>query len=85
MGGADAVADDQFLEGFFYTQLKVDAVCKLVTASRLSSGLGPPCSGCRRAFFDLLRLYLLWWTTRGDLAQDLQTLDALAASRRTAE
>ena len=34
----ETVFDDQFPEETFLTQLKADAVCKLFTAGRLSSG-----------------------------------------------
>ena len=81
----DAVFDDQFSEDTFLTQLKVDAVCKLVTAGRLSSGYAASLLGItRRAFFDLLQQYHLPVVdyTEADLAQDLQTLRTLAASRQ---
>ena len=38
----DTVFDDQFQEEAFLTQLKMDAVCKLFTAGRLSQFRGTP-------------------------------------------
>jgi len=81
----DTVFDDQFQEETFLTQLKVDAVCKLFTAGRLSSGYAASLLGItRRAFFDLLQQHHLpvIQYTEDDLAQDLQTLRTLAASRQ---
>ena len=81
----DAVFDDQFQEETFLTQLKVDAVCKLFTAGRLSSGYAASLLGItRRAFFDLLQHHHLpvIQYTEDDFAQDLQTLRTLAASRQ---
>ena len=81
----DAVFDDQFQEETFLTQLKVDAVCKLFTAGRLSSGYAASLLGItRRAFLDLLQQHHLpvIQYTEDDLAQDLQTLRTLAASRQ---
>ena len=81
----DAVFDDQFPEDTFLTQLKVDAVCKLVTAGRLSSGYGASLLGItRRAFFDLLQQHHLPVVdyTEADLTEDLQTLRTLAAVRQ---
>ena len=52
----ETVFDDQFQEETFLAQLKVDAVCKLFTAGRLSSGCAASLLGItRRAFFDLLQ------------------------------
>jgi predicted HTH domain antitoxin len=79
----DTVFDDQFQEETFLTQLKVDAVCKLFTAGRLSSGYAAALLGItRRAFLDLLQQHHLpvIQYTEDDLVQDLQTLRTLATS-----
>jgi predicted HTH domain antitoxin len=80
----ETVFDDQFPEEAFLTQLKVDAVCKLFTAGRLSSGYAASLLGItRRAFFDLLQQHHLPVVhyTEDDFAQDLQTLRTLEAWR----
>jgi predicted HTH domain antitoxin len=80
----DTVFDDQFQEEAFLTQLKMDAVCKLFTAGRLSSGYAASLLGItRQAFFDLLQQYHLPVVhyTEDDFAQDLQTLRTLGALR----
>ena len=59
--------------------------CKLFTAGRLSSGYAASLLGItRRAFLDLLQQHHLpvIQYTEDDLAQDLQTLRTLAASRQ---
>jgi predicted HTH domain antitoxin len=81
----DTVFDDQFPEEDFLTQLKVDAVCKLFTAGRLSSGYAASLLGItRRAFFDLLQQHHLPVVryTEEDFAEDLQTLRTLGASHQ---
>jgi predicted HTH domain antitoxin len=81
----ETVFDDQFPEETFLRQLKVDAVCKLFTAGRLSSGYAASLLGItRRAFFDLLQQHHLPVVqyTEDDFAQDLQTLHTLGASRQ---
>ena len=81
----ETVFDDQFQEETFLAQLKVDAVCKLFTAGRLSSGYAASLLGItRRAFFDLLQQHHLPVVhyTEDDFAQDLQTLRTLGASRQ---
>ena len=80
----DTVFDDQFQEEAFLTQLKMDAVCKLFTAGRLSSGYAASLLGItRQAFFDLLQQHHLPVVhyTEDDFAQDLQTLRTLRALR----
>ena len=79
----ETVFDDQFQEEAFLAQLKVDAVCKLFTAGRLSSGYAAALLGItRRAFFDLLQQHALPVAhyTEDDVAQDLQTLRMRGAS-----
>ena len=61
----------------------MDAVCKLFTAGRLSSGYAASLLGItRRAFFDLLQQHHLPVVryTEEDLIGDLQTLRMLGAS-----
>jgi predicted HTH domain antitoxin len=78
----ETVFDEQFPAETFLMAVKVDAVCKLITAGRLSSGYAAGLLGItRRALFDLLRernLPLVDYTADA-LAQDLQTLQTLAA------
>ena len=82
----DTVFDDQFPEEAFLTQLKVDAVCKLFTAGRLSSGYAASLLGItRRAFFDLLQQHHLpvIQYTEDDFAQISRPCARLGPHART--
>ncbi len=72
--------DDQFQEEEFLTQLKEDAMMKLFTAGRLSSGYAASLLGItRRGFLERLRKQGLPFVqyTEEDLAKDLETLQKI--------
>jgi predicted HTH domain antitoxin len=83
--GPDEVFDDRFREEEFLTQLKQEAVLKLFTAGRLSSGYAASLLGMtRRDFFSLLQqqgLPLVQYTDE-DLMQDLEALRLFESQRR---
>ena len=76
----DDLFDERFREEEFLTQLKEEAVIKLFTAGRLSSGYAASLLGItRRDFLELLQKQGLPFVryTEEDLAKDLETIQEI--------